>query len=59
MWFGGAWRKARVFSRLDLPVGAELRGPAILEQPDATTVLDPGLAARVDGFGSLVIRSDS
>jgi len=56
VWFGGAWREARVLSRLDLPVGAEVAGPAILEQPDATTVLDPGLAARVDRLGNLVIR---
>jgi N-methylhydantoinase A len=45
-----------VWSRLDLPVGAVVAGPAILEQPDATTVVDPGLAARVDALGNIVIE---
>jgi N-methylhydantoinase A len=55
-WFEGAWHDTAVFGRLDLPVGAAIPGPAILEQPDATAVVDPGLAARVDRFGNLVIE---
>ena len=55
VWFAGAWHETRVFERLALPVGAEVAGPAILEQPDATTVVDPGLVARVDRFGNAVI----
>jgi len=54
VWFGG-WREARIYDRLLLPVGAEIAGPAILEQPDATTVIDPGLQARVDDFGNVVV----
>jgi N-methylhydantoinase A len=54
IWFGG-WRESRIYDRLLLPVGAEIAGPAILEQPDATIVLDPGLAARVDKFGNVVM----
>jgi N-methylhydantoinase A len=54
VWFGG-WREARVHDRLLLPVGAEIMGPAILEQPDATIVVDPGLAARVDRFGNVIM----
>jgi N-methylhydantoinase A len=38
-----------------LPVGAEIAGPAILEQPDATTVIDPGLVARVDHLGNVIL----
>jgi N-methylhydantoinase A len=56
VWFDGAWHEARIFARLDLPVGAEIPGPAILEQPDATVVVDPGLVARVDRFGNLIIE---
>ena len=37
-----------IWSRLDLPAGARIEGPAILEQPDATIVIEPGLAGRVD-----------
>jgi N-methylhydantoinase A len=56
VWFGGAPVETAVWSRLDLPVGAVVAGPAILEQPDATIVIDPGLAARVDRLGNVVIE---
>jgi N-methylhydantoinase A len=58
VWFDGAWHAATVWSRLDLPVGALLHGPAILEQPDATVVVDPDLVARVDRFGNLIIERE-
>ena len=35
--------------------GATLAGPAIVEQPDTTVVIDPGATAVVDGLGNLVI----
>ena len=56
VWFGGAWHETSVWSRLDLPVGTVIKGPAILEQADATTVVDPHLSARVDAFGNVVIE---
>ena len=55
VWFDGGWHETTIWDRLSLPVGATIEGPAILEQPDATTVVDPGLAARVDDFGNLII----
>ncbi|AWN51262.1 hydantoinase/oxoprolinase family protein [Methylobacterium sp. 17Sr1-1] len=55
VWFAGAWHEATVYARLALPVGAEIPGPAILEQPDATTVVDPDLTARVDRLGNVVV----
>jgi N-methylhydantoinase A len=54
VWFG-FWQEARIFDRLLLPVGAEISGPAILEQPDATIVVDPGLTARVDRLGNVIM----
>jgi N-methylhydantoinase A len=54
--FDGAWHAAWVYDRLALPVGAEISGPAILEQGDATIVVDPGLVATVDRFGNMVMR---
>jgi N-methylhydantoinase A len=56
VWFAGGWREAAIWSRLELPLDAVIEGPAVLEQPDATTVLDPGLRARVDRFGNLIIE---
>lgn len=57
VWFDGGWHETAVFDRLALPVGTRIEGPAILEQPDATTVVNPGLAARVDDLGNLVIEA--
>ena len=51
----GAWTDTPVLARLDLPVGAVVEGPAILEQPDATTFVEPGFSARVDEFGNLIL----
>ncbi|MCZ8261572.1 MAG: hydantoinase/oxoprolinase family protein [Beijerinckiaceae bacterium] len=59
VWFAGGWHETAIFARLDLPVGARIAGPAILEQPDSTIVVDPGLAARVDPFGNLIVERDS
>jgi N-methylhydantoinase A len=56
VWFDGGWREATIWRRLLLPVGAVIAGPAILEQGDATTVIDPGLVARVDAFGNLIVE---
>jgi N-methylhydantoinase A len=54
VWFGD-WCESRIYNRLLLPVGTEILGPAILEQPDATIVVDPGLTACVDRFGNVIM----
>jgi N-methylhydantoinase A len=59
VWFDGAWHRTAIWSRLDLPIGAVISGPAILEQPDATTVVEPGLVARVDALGNIIIQRQS
>ncbi|WP_293810602.1 hydantoinase/oxoprolinase family protein [uncultured Bosea sp.] len=55
VYLDGAWRETAIWSRLDLPVGTCVEGPAIFEQPDATILLDPDLTAEVDALGNLVI----
>jgi N-methylhydantoinase A len=45
-----------VYRRDDLPAGFELAGPAIVGQVDATTLIPPGAAARVDEHANLVIK---
>jgi N-methylhydantoinase A len=39
-----------------MPGGTAIRGPAVLEQPDATTLIDPDLVARVDRLGNLIVE---
>jgi len=51
----GADLEAPVYERLDLPQDAVIGGPAILEQPDTTIFIDPGLEGRVDRYGNIVI----
>ncbi|MEM9048362.1 MAG: hydantoinase/oxoprolinase family protein [Pseudomonadota bacterium] len=53
----GQWHQARVYDRLGLAAGTQISGPALLEQPDTTIFLDPGLAAETDRFGNLVVRA--
>jgi N-methylhydantoinase A len=56
VWFDGRWHDSAIYARLDLPVGAVVPGPAVLEQPDATTLIDPGLTARVDRLGNVIVE---
>src|SRR6516164_11752627 len=53
--FNGGWFETRLFDRASLGRGARLTGPAIVEQPDTTVVIDPGATAVVDSLGNLVI----
>ena len=55
MRFNGGWFDTRLFDRAFLGRGARLAGPAIVEQPDTTVVIDPGATAVVDSLGNLVI----
>ena len=54
--FGSDWYETRIYDRLSLPVGARIEGPAILEQPDTTVLVEPGLEAVVDRFGNTIIE---
>ena len=45
-----------IYEREILPVGATFEGPAIIEQPDTTTVMPPKTRCRVDNYGNLVIK---
>ena len=56
VWFEGAWHETKVWSRLDLPAGAVIEGSAVLEQPDATIFIDPGLCGRVDELGNVIVE---
>ncbi len=58
--FGDAWHDTAIYDRLTLPVGAQIDGPAILEQLDTTVLIEPGLRGEVDRFGNTIItRGDA
>lgn len=48
--------EARVLDRAALAAGDTVSGPALIEQPDSTTLLLPGDRAEVDAVGNLVVR---
>ena len=49
------WRDTAFHDRAALAVGAEIEGPAIVTQADATTVVYPGQRAAADAAGNLVV----
>jgi N-methylhydantoinase A len=55
VYFGG-WTDAAIYRRGDLAPGMSFDGPAIVEQDDATTVVEPGMRTRVDAAGNLLVE---
>ena len=53
---GHGWIACPCVDRETLGAGASVRGPAIVEQLDTTTIVPPGLRASVDRGGNLVVR---
>ncbi|MBI3513264.1 MAG: hydantoinase B/oxoprolinase family protein, partial [Proteobacteria bacterium] len=54
-WFDGAFIEAVVYDRYELLAGAEIIGPAIVEEREATTIVPPGDRLAVDETGNLRI----
>src|SRR5262249_24922416 len=54
----GAFVPTAISERAPLAVTARLAGAAIVEQPDTTTVIPPGVVALVDEAGNLRLRRD-
>ena len=55
VWFDGTPHDAALYHRGALEAGAAFTGPAIVEQFDSTTVVPPGMSARVDAFLNILI----
>jgi N-methylhydantoinase A len=54
--FGDEFVQANIFNRHDLGLGAQIHGPAIVEEAGSSTVLPPGWNAKVDQWGILVLE---
>ncbi len=56
-WFEelSGWRDTPVYRRDRLPIDEPVEGPAIVEQPDTTTVVYPGQVCRVEASGNMRI----
>jgi N-methylhydantoinase A len=58
VWFGGVRHDCPVWERDRLPRHADLRGPAIVEEFGATTVVLPGWRGTVDEQGNLLFERE-
>ena len=58
VWFGGTPHECPVWERERLPERAPLRGPAIVEEFGATTVVLPGWRGAVDEHGNLRLERE-
>ncbi len=55
VWFASGWLQTPVYRREALPPGAEFAGPAVIEQLDATTIIEPGDRVAIDRLGNLLV----
>ena len=55
VWFAGAWENTPIYARDRLGAGMAIEGPAIIEQFDTTTPVEPGARAVVDPLGNLIV----
>jgi len=56
VWFPEGWQDAPLIDRERLATEDEIVGPALLVQPDATTVVASGWSGRIDDAGNLSLR---
>jgi len=56
MYSAGRWHDTGVYARAALQPGHAMRGPAIIAEDNATTVVEPGWEARVTPYGHLVLQ---
>ena len=54
--FDGDFLDTPVYARDRLPAGGILAGPAAIEESGTTTLVPPGLAARLDACGNLILE---
>ena len=55
MFTAGAWHDAPVYDRDEIGVGQRIAGPAIITEPTATQVVEPGWLAECTARGDLVL----
>jgi N-methylhydantoinase A len=57
VYFDGAFHTTPVHRREDLGPETALQGPLIVDEDGSTTIVPPGFALAVDGFGNLVLTA--
>jgi N-methylhydantoinase A len=52
--YTGEWMETPIYDRNE--IGGSFRGPAIIEQYDATTIVYPEWSGKLDEFGNIILR---
>lgn len=55
VWFPAGWAETPIYDRDRLPADAAFPGPAIVQQTDCTSVVEPGNRASLDSIGNLIL----
>ncbi|HMS94224.1 MAG TPA: hydantoinase/oxoprolinase family protein, partial [Tabrizicola sp.] len=56
IWAGGKWQDVPLYRRETCGTATVITGPAVITEATATTVIEPGWQAQVDGQGNLILR---
>jgi N-methylhydantoinase A len=56
VYFGERWVETPIYERERLPLGSSFEGPAVLEQGDTTTVINPGQTCSIDEYGNAIVE---
>lgn len=59
VWWADGFVPTPVYERASLPTGFRVRGPAVVQQLDSTTIIAPEEEGEVDGYGNLVLSLGS
>ncbi len=55
VWAGGRWQEVPLYRRDDCGTATRINGPAVITEATATTVIEPGWEATVDGQANLIL----
>ncbi len=55
-WFAGKFQTVPLFDRTRLGAGSAIRGPALIDMPEATVVVPAGWRGHIDRCGTLVLE---
>lgn len=58
VYFKDRWLPTNIFLRDRLGPGHKITGPAVIEQNDTTTVIEPGYVGEVDEFNNILINKE-
>lgn len=56
VWFNGGFMDTAIYERSRMAPGTKIEGPAIVEQADATVLVEPGVAGHVDDDLNLILQ---